>query len=256
MISKENISQAEHSEPEFCLGSPQESPPSLVSFIAAVSITAGLPDHLSNSTSNCSSLVSSSDLLAFNSSWARRGNVLDVDFTEEELCSRSSQHLLLRNPGNHNESRDLCKAFGGSLPTEEHVLEGLINVGENFPKSDSPSGSSEKSVSWVFTQPSGVQDLAAECFTLLANGSVGSRPCVSELAFSICRKSTWVRYTLYGDIGNFDRYYFLKMLPEGRFYFEGIQTSNISEEGGTWHLRSYLHHRTWELAAHGPLPLG
>ncbi|XP_047500854.1 uncharacterized protein LOC125046895 [Penaeus chinensis] len=46
------------------------------------------------------------------------------------------------------------------------------------------------------------------------------------------------------------------MLPEGRFYFEGIQTSNISEEGGTWHLRSHLHRRTWRLAAHGALPLG
>lgn len=248
--------ETKQSKPEVCLGSPQKSQPSLVSIIAAVSITAELPGDLSSNTSNCSSLVSSSDLLTIDSSWSRHGNVLDVDYMEEELCSKSFQTLLLPRAANYNESRDLCKAFGGSLPTKEQVLKGLRKVGENFPKIDSASGFSEKSVSWILSQPSDDEDLAAECFTLLTNGSVGSRPCVSELEFSICRKPTWVRYTLYGDVGNFDRYYFLKMLPEGRFYFEGIRTSNISEEGDTWHLRSHLHRRTWKLADRGALPLG
>ncbi|XP_042879066.1 uncharacterized protein LOC122257689 [Penaeus japonicus] len=249
--SEEDL-RTDQSESEFCFGS-RRGVSSLVGFIAAVSVTAGWPDDFNRS---CSSLVSNAKPLFANSSWSNRGNAMTVDYKEEELCSQSSQNLLLQRVGNYNESLDLCKAFGGSLLTEENVTEGVIDVGD-FPTSSLASCSTkEEFMAWLFTQPSDAEHLEEECFALKANGSIGSRPCVSELECSICRMPDWVRYTLYGDIGNFDRYYFLKSSPEGGFYFEGIQTSYISEVGDAWHLWSRLHRRSWQLTEQEALPLG
>ncbi|XP_069971317.1 glycine receptor subunit alpha-1-like [Penaeus vannamei] len=115
---------------------------------------------------------------------------------------------------------------------------------------------SQSHVGWVEIEEEAPSDnLTMECRTLLASGAMGSFPCISELKCSVCRVPAWLRYTLYGSVKSFDRYYFLKLLPEGNFSFEGLETSNISKKKGYWTLQSRLHSHWWRLEGDS-LPIG
>ncbi|XP_042893170.1 uncharacterized protein LOC122267207 [Penaeus japonicus] len=233
-----------------CFGSPSEDPPSISAYIGGVSIHEGLARGLSEdgtedpSALTCSALVTNAALLPVDASWFRRGDMMVVDYAEGELCSPSSHNLVIREVGGYHELDDMCGAFGGTLPTQEEVFEGLVDFTDESLKR---CITDEVHVAWISTSGAKAQDLTAECSTLLITGNVGSRPCISELECSLCRMPVWHRYTLYGNIELFDRYYFLKSLSGGNFFFEGMATSNISNNGDAWILQSHLHRRSWRL---------
>lgn len=235
-----------------CFGSPSVDPPSVSAYVGGVSVheglAAGLPEDGSQVPSTavaCSVLVASAALLPVSASWFRRRDMVVVEYAEGELCSPSAHNLVVRHLGCYHELDALCGAFGGSLLSEEEVFQGLVDFTDD---SLNRCVTDDVHVAWISTSDAKANDLMAKCSTLLVTGDVGSRPCISELKCSLCRMPVWHRYTLYGDIELFDRYYFVKPLPEGDFFFEGTATSNISKKGSTWVLQSHLHQRSWRLA--------
>lgn len=234
-----------------CFGSPSVDPPSASSYVGGVSIheglAAGLPEDGSDDPSAavaCPVLIASAALLPVNASWFRRRDMIVVEYAERELCSPSAHNLVVRHLGGYHELDALCGAFGGSLLSEEEVFQGLVDFTDD---SLETCVTEDVHMAWVSTSDAKAKDLATKCSTLLVTGAIGSRPCISELKCSLCRVPIWHRYTLYGDIELFDRYYFVKPLPKGDFFFEGMATSNITKNGSAWVLQSHLHRRSWHL---------
>lgn len=236
-----------------CLGSPEHLIPSLLGSVASVSVQPADNVRLRDGDTNCSRLVNSGAALGFDALWLSKGNVVVLDYSEKELCIDSHHDLVLTELGEYERSRDLCRALGGNLPFEKQLLEEPLDIDGKIPPG---CITNPDHVGWVETEREVPSDnLTAECHTLLASGAIGSFPCISELNCSVCRVPAWLRYTLYGSVKSFDRYYFLKLSSGGNFFFEGLETSNISKEEGHWVLKSRLHRRWWRLEG-DRLPVG
>ncbi|XP_045595803.2 glycine receptor subunit alpha-4 [Procambarus clarkii] len=160
--------------------------------------------------------------------------------------------LLLKEPCDYNGMLRICKGFGGHFPTEEEVASGGLEVANSVA---SHCITDETQVSWVGSKGRYGEGLTTLCPTLLTNGTLGSRTCLSELECSVCRVPATLRFTLFGDIHDFDRYYFLRIMPDGNIYFKGQETCNITRNDNKWILRSRLHRREWQLQR-GSQPVG
>lgn len=236
-----------------CLGSPEQHFPSILGSVASVTVQPADSAQLREGDANCSKLVDSGAALALGPLWAAKGNVVVLDFSEKELCSDSRHDLVLKELGEYEKLRKLCQALGGNLPFEKQVQMEPLEIAKRVP---ADCITSQSHVGWVEIEEEAPSDnLTMECRTLLASGAMGSFPCISELKCSVCRVPAWLRYTLYGSVKSFDRYYFLKLLPEGNFSFEGLETSNISKKNGYWTLQSRLHSHWWRLEGDS-LPIG
>lgn len=227
--------------------------PSFSGSVAAVSVRPGFPTspHDTHFTS-CEAIVSAGiSASTLDPSWTAAATVLRSTYRREELCSDFVHDFWMKYFYGYQEFREVCETFGGRLLLQEELTSREMNASVR-----ETCVTDETHLSWVGQEHlDPAASLQARCVTLLVNGSLGSRACLNELECSVCRVSEGLRYTLYGRIQDFDRYYFLKALPDGNIIFEGLETSVISQEGGSWVVRSRLHHRFWQLTR-SPWPIG
>lgn len=228
-------------DPGLCIGNST----SFVGLVAALSVQSGSTVGFAAAASNCSSLLANTEeWLTISSTWKDYGPVEVIEIEDDYLCSHSFHNVLLKAPLGYRGLLRICRSFSGYFPTEEDVMSGAVEV----PTSELQTCTTDEThVSWVGSEATVAEGMTAHCPTMLANGTVDSRVCLSELECSICRVPVGLRFTLYGAIHDFDRYYYLKLLPDENIYFEGVESCNITKQGDVWVLRSRLHRRTWRL---------
>ncbi|XP_069945046.1 uncharacterized protein [Cherax quadricarinatus] len=246
----------EKQEPELCIGRNSEekgNQKAFTGFVTAVSLGQDLANTSSSTSSNCSSILANpEEELLIDSTWTKIGPVEIIDIDDKELCNKTYIYVMLSECQGYEKMLRVCTSLGGHFLTEDEESDQFTELAKTVPNTCTTE---QIHVSWVGNKDSFKEGLRFQCPTLLNNGSLGSRNCLSELECSICRVPSTLRYTLYGAINNFDRYYFLRMLPDGNIYFEGDDTSNITQEGELWVLRSELHRETWTLRG-GSRPVG
>ncbi|XP_069187955.1 uncharacterized protein [Procambarus clarkii] len=207
----------------------------------------GMPDMQDHGIATCNAVVLASIVSpAVDGTWIGEAGLWRTEYKREELCSNAIQNLWITEPGSYADHLKTCTVFGGHLVKKEATTPVLVKKAASAPKK-CIKGSITR-VSWLDHDLQEDSPLNAQCPVLLINGTIGSHFCIGELECSLCRVSKWMRFTLYGAIYDFDRFYFLRSLPDGNFHFEGLYSSSlISLKGNSWVLSSHLHRHYWQL---------
>ncbi|XP_042221422.1 uncharacterized protein LOC121865930 [Homarus americanus] len=237
---------------KLCLGAPlrDTKTPTFVGDVAAVLVVAEWPRLKLPNLATCDTLVSDSVASSIlGHTWRGVGHLLRVDYNQEEFCSGGSHTHWVKVPGGYTKTRDTCQSLGGHVATRQEATYGRVTVADKTCITD------DLHVSWLGHDHQDPGPLAARCPTLLVNGTIGSRSCLDDLECSVCGAPVWLRYTLYGDVPQFDRYFFLRTLSDGSSYFQGVDTSQITLTDGWWVLSSRVHRHTWRLTS-DPWPVG
>lgn len=163
-------------------------------------------------------------------------------FSEREgrpICSKHVHDITLDAMHGYSGTKKVCNSLGGRLIRVEEAATKEVDYHRCV--------TLDGFASWLHEDYLEVEGVWSQCPALFVNGTAGQRLCVEDLPCSRCHVSSSVRYYLYGPVEEFDREYYLRMLPDGFFYFEGRYTSNISRRDNEWMLWSRLHHRWWRL---------
>lgn len=168
--------------------------------------------------------------------WSSR---LFIEREGRRICSKHVHDITLHAVHGYSGIKKACSSLGGRLLRVEEAATKEVD--------DHRCVTQDGFASWLHEDDVEVEGVWSQCPALLVNGTAGQRPCVEDLPCSRCRVSSAIRYYLYGPVEEFDREYYLRMLPDGFFYFEGRYTSNISRRDNEWMLWSLLHHRWWRL---------
>ena len=216
---------------------------SFLGFVTAIS-TKSILANTPTINASCSMALYHDENYSFEDNYGKT----DFTFMEEQrVCSEQMYDITLYGPQGYSDFRKMCSSLGGRFPkVKEVVAEELDN---------SSCVSEEGVVSWLGGGEANEEDVWSSCPALHGNGKVSERSCMLDLPCCRCRVPLDLRYVIYGPVQHFDRIYFLKMLPDGSFYFKGRHSSNISRLDDGWTLWSRMHHRWWRLGQ-GSWPLG
>ncbi|ROT84567.1 putative glycine receptor subunit alpha-4 [Penaeus vannamei] len=235
-----------------CLGSFGESP-AFGGAILAFSVQSWEADAgekpMPFRAADCTALSPSDVLVTLDSAWTESGSVRTFDVEPEQICSEAYTKVLVRLFAGHLPHAETCRRLDGRLPTESEVESSVLNVSSDL----ALNCSNAKNVSLWLAGPKPSHDVTATCTALLANGSVASYPCISEVTCSICFVPAKKRFTVYGPLEIFDHHYTLTVDAEGAAQFVG-DVSTIQRDEDGWLLSSDLHVQTMRVA--GPLPVG
>ncbi|ROT84566.1 CBN-LGC-52 protein [Penaeus vannamei] len=239
-------------EDALCLGSFGESP-AFGGAILAFSVQSWEADAgeepMPFRAADCTALSPSDSLVTLDSAWTESGSVRTFDVEPEQICSEAYTKVLVRLFAGHLPHAETCRRLDGRLPTESEVESSVLNVSSDL----ALNCSNAKNVSLWLAGPKPSHEVTATCTALLANGSVASYPCISEVTCSICFVPAKKRFTVYGPLEIFDHHYTLTVDAEGAAQFVG-DVSTIQRDEDGWLLSSDLHVQTMRVA--GPLPVG
>lgn len=239
-------------EDVLCLGSFGESP-AFGGAILAFSVQSWEADTDAKPTpyrpADCTALSPSDALITLDSAWTEAGGVRPFDVEPDQICAEAFTKVLVRLFAGHRPHAGACRRLDGRLPTRSEVETATLNISRDL----ALNCSNANNVSfWLYWQKQS-HNMSATCTAMLANGSVATYPCISEVMCSICLVPAKKRFTLYGPLEIFDHHYTLTADAEGSVQFVG-DVSTIQQDENGWLLASSLHVQTMRVTE--VLPVG